>query len=200
MSTSPFLKIDAVGIGTAALIAAAAYFCVLEPARSNLAAQQALRTELESVLAETDSLEGSVRERHRTIKELALRLHETRVELLPPSKLNQRVQGVTTLAGERGITVEQVSPGKLESDANASVVSIKLIGNTTYPEAREFLAALRQSFPDISVSGLRVQRAPGPVGKADPRAAIEFSLAWHALPSDSAGQARTTSAAGMEQP
>ncbi|MGD9689793.1 MAG: hypothetical protein AB7K52_09090 [Phycisphaerales bacterium] len=187
-------RLDAPALGVACAIFAGAWYALIEPARRHGAHSATLRAELADVEAMAVSSEGSIRIRDEGTRALRAELADLGVRLQPATQLNHRVQELTELAGVRGIRVEQIRPGSPESDAVAVAIPIKLMGQSGYAQVQSFLSALRKRFPDVSVSGLKMQRGSAPLDQKPVAAMIEFDLAWHALPAGSAGAARAAAA------
>ena len=120
--------------------------------------------------------------------------------LLPASQINDRLLGVTTIAGRSGITVAQMNAvptdaktqpetGEPRADAVSHVIPIKLSGKGAYPAVTRFLHMLHEELPDTSVIGIHLEATPDERDPETSTGSFTIELAWHAALADTAAPA-----------
>jgi Tfp pilus assembly protein PilO len=101
------------------------------------------------------------------------------LKLEPAAGLNQRLALLAEWAGEHGLQVDVVEPGKVNTGPEYDTISIGLRGKGSYRNCTRFLRALRQRLPTTAVVALDLAAAPDGSG-AD--GAFGLRLAWPTAP------------------
>ena len=79
--------------------------------------------------------------------------------LRPASSLNERLAALVTLAGECGLTIQDLKPGDGVRRTKDFAVPVRVVGRGTYPDVTRLLHALHDRMADVSVDGFRVTAA-----------------------------------------
>ena len=100
-------------------------------------------------------------------------------QLESSASINERIALVAGLARDCGLKIDEIQIGSSTRGLWYETVAIHLAGVGNYRTCATLLHRLRQSFPDTTVSSLRLSGDPG-----DPRAVAHFcvDLLWHAAP------------------
>lgn len=175
----------ACGVGAALLVTAAGVYFGVRPA---LERAQELRAMAESVSdrgKKVRATEAATAAAKAMDTQLAAEL-EKAVLLQPAAKINERLADLTARAEQRGLTVEQISPGAAVVNARATAIPIRLSGSCTYTAATQFLRDLRAEYRDMAVVSLQVSGQPTRPGE---KAACAAEFVWFAAPAVSAAAA-----------
>lgn len=176
-------QIHVVGIGMVLVLAAGGYWLGVDPLldarfRAGIESAKAASVERDAQVAET-----TLRGERMELEQQQRRLGESVIRLEAPSRLNDRMVRVTSLAAERGLVVGQIEPGTPSVAGQHTIVPFKLAGRATFSEMTRFLAALHGQFPDTRVDSLSL--AAGAEEGKDGSFSVE--CAWFAAQEGSAG-------------
>lgn len=171
--------IDAAGAILCAALLAGGYFLHVRPESDARAALDGQREELAVLLDESArerDLAASA-ERRRSIAENLVA--SSPVQLLPVSRLNERISELARCAEDSGLRVDQITSGLPATENRARVVSIRFVGSGGFEQAWTFLREIKTSFVDTSVSAFRVSGNPG---AHEQPGSISVDLRWFAAP------------------
>lgn len=171
--------IDAAGALLCAALVAGAYFIHVRPESDAKAALDGQREALAALLDESArerDLTASAERRHRAAENLVA---SSPVQLLPVSRLNERISDLARCAEESGLRVDQITSGLPTTESRARIVSIRFVGSGGYEQAWTFLREIKTSFVDTSVSAFRLSGNPG---AHDQPGSISVDLRWFAAP------------------
>ena len=183
---SATIGVDAAGLGVSLALIAAFVFVVVSPALQSQAAERAETAKLATARAEAKKRRDD-RTRYDTAFERATRdLAATRVKVEPTSKLNTRLAGLTEAGARFGLVIDRIQPESHTATPKATLVPIRVEGRGGFAASRDWLAKLREDYPDIAVRGLDIGRDSAATENA---ARFSFELVWYAAPSAQAAQA-----------
>lgn len=183
---SATIGVDAAGLGITLALAAAFVFAVVAPALQSQAAERAEAAKL--AIARSDAKKRrEERARFDAAFERATRdLVATRVKVEPTSKLNTRLAGLTEAGAKYGLVIDRIQPEPQTATPKATLVPIRVEGRGGFVASRDWLARLREEYPDIAVRGLDIGRDSA---AAENAAKFSFELVWYAAPSAQPSQA-----------
>lgn len=172
--------VDAAGLAAVVLLLGVFAYAVVRPALRGQAAERSEVTRLSTARAEAKKLREQ-RTTHDHAHERATRdLEATRVKVQPISKLNTRLAGLTEAGAKFGLVIDRIQPEQSTATAKATLVPIRVEGRGGFAASRDWLAQLRQDYPDIAVRGLDIGRD---TGSSENAARFAFELVWYAAPS-----------------
>lgn len=178
LSKTPIPALHAAGAATILAIASLWYATAIHP--------------LEQARAERQSREAALVEQQRRLSELSSqrqvlsaeiqRLRKQlsdRVDLLPRSRMNERLARLTELATECGLTIDELSPKDWIARGALAEVPINATLRGDFADIARFMNALHDRTPDVDVRSFDIGGTPSR-GSEDIRAALV--LAWYADP------------------
>lgn len=191
--TMPAHAVHAVGGGGALALGAVFFVLVLAPMQARYAQAQQDASKLTTASEALAATDGKIESARKQVEALQRQLGES-VQLQPASSVNRVVQQVTDAAVAAGLEVADVAPGERLGAAGRefAVVPIQLVASGTFAQVLTFLEQSNHQFRDVATRGISVQRVDGEQGKV--RVALE--LAWHTLPTESAGGSGRNESAG----
>jgi hypothetical protein len=174
------IGVDAAGLGASLALVAVFVFAVVSPALQSQAAERAEAAKLAAARADAKKRRED-RTRFDTAFERATRdLAATRVKVEPTSKLNTRLAGLTEAGARFGLVIDRIQPETQTATPKATLVPIRVEGRGGFVASRDWLARLREEYPDIAVRGLDIGRD---AAAAENAAKFSFELVWYAAPS-----------------
>lgn len=184
------LGVDACGLGVTLALVATFAFGVVGPALRSQAAEREEAAKLASARADAKRLRED-RMKHDGDLERATRdLAATRVRVEPTSRLNARLAGLTEAGAAFGLVIDRIQPEPPTPTAKATLVPIRVEGRGGFPACRDWLAKLREDYPDIAVRALDIGRDTKTTENA---ATFAFELVWYAAPASQPAQAEPSS-------
>ncbi|MDX9912143.1 MAG: type 4a pilus biogenesis protein PilO [Phycisphaerales bacterium] len=178
IASVPTPVIHAGGVAIIACVAGAWYALALGPLENARAHAHAEAGELSREQASMEQL----RDQHRLLSAEHDRLREQldeRIDVLPRSRMNERLAGLTSLATEYGLTIDELTPKEGIVRGALAEVPINARVRGGYADVSRFIGALHDRTPDIDVRGFDIEGTPAR-GSEDVRAV--FALAWYADP------------------
>jgi len=142
--------------------------------RASLAVQRRIASEL------AESVDS-----HKTrLAAVRKTLTQSRFQLESSANINERIAKIAALARDCGLKIDEIQVGSSTRGPRYETVAIHLEGVGNYRTCVTLLHRLRQSFPDTTISSLKLSGEPG-----DPRAVANLcvDLLWHAVPDDRSG-------------
>jgi len=181
-------RIDASGLALVAALTAVAYLLEIRPVLSARQAAGAGVAELAEKRRRAAELEGALRSQEEPLSEAQRLLAALDVRLEDAGRLNERVAKLTEMAGQSGLQVDGIEPGKVVgiSGARYRTVSIRLTGRGVYRNCARFLRDISEKVRDSSVTQISLS---GQNGVAEANATFAFDLLWYTAPEE-VGQAR----------
>ncbi|GIK17996.1 MAG: hypothetical protein DYG93_03905 [Leptolyngbya sp. PLA2] len=177
------LAIDAPAIGLLAALTAGAWFIGVQPALKARAERETLNAQADTRLAELTLAQHEQRLLAESLAEARRVLENVTVQLVPSRRMNERVAGLTNLARENGLQLDEIKPGATTREELFDLVEIRLSGQASYPASAAFFNALHTNYPDTEVASFRlVARGAGEL----PADSFQFTLLWYAAPADAA--------------
>lgn len=107
-------------------------------------------------------------------------LARTALSLDPATEVNARLAGITRLAGDSQLTIDEVQPGHAVPSAEYQEVELKIAGSGAYPAVARFLHQLHKTFRDIGVRAISLVPDSGNV--LTPNVRFRLELIWYAAP------------------
>ena len=186
MRTLPaVLKIDALGIGGAAVITAVAVAVGMGPTfLSQRPSRERQAADLTRLKQEAAVLDRDTEAARTHIARLTEQVKEA-VPLRPADRVNDRLREITALAKTHSITLNQVTPAKAEAEAKYRLVPIKVTGAAPYGAVSRFIHELHEKFRDTAVTSFDLKAPPS---DNPPKADFTLNLAWYAAPAGSPGE------------
>ena len=173
------LRIDAPALGVAVLLTGLAFMGAVRPILASRARASEVLTELDDAVAAVRRVRADRADLEVAASAMRRELDGRTWKVEPVSELNQRLAGLTTLAGECGLTISQLTPGTTTPTARYTAVAMRLTARGSFGAFSSFISRLRGAFPDTGVVGLRASANPER-GAADAECAVE--LVWFAAP------------------
>lgn len=184
------LQVHMFGVALTGLIGVAGYLLTIEPALDERDA--AMRRSAELANADRDALvaEANLRVSRRELEQRRARLESLAIRLEPVSRTNDRMVRLTQLAEQSGLVVSTIEPSSPSAQGKHLLVPVKLVGTGSFKHAHEFLAQIKQQFPDTRVDGLQITAAAA----ADVPGQIQLECTWFAARNEFAEASPTSSA------
>ena len=173
-------KIDVGGLAVCVALTLATVFSGLRPVvaerRENALRRAALDEQMRRA-TEADEVLVALQARLETAR---IELASDSLRLKPVSSVNTTLAEISALAGDCGLKLNEIQPGRAVQGLHYQALPIQLAGTCTYRNGTLFLHRLRESAADVGVSGLELTGNP-----ADPAGAGAFHLGlqWFAAPS-----------------
>lgn len=101
-------------------------------------------------------LTAHVRVATTELQQVKARIAAAPERLRPASSLNERLAALVALAGECGLSIQDLKPGDGVRRAKEFAVPVRVVGRGSYPDVARLLHALHDDMSDISVDGFRV--------------------------------------------
>ena len=95
------------------------------------------------------------------------------------SEFNSMLALLNQAAVANGIALDRIAPGPVDRAKETTRFRLNVAGLGSYPSTIDFLIALREQFPDVTVTGLSAQRGTEDTGD---QPMLSIDLAWHAQP------------------
>jgi Tfp pilus assembly protein PilO len=173
-------SVDLAGLACCAVLAGAGYMIAVVPVVRSREAVASLRSSIGGVEANGEQLLQITRTLDLELARVQSRLRSSSLELEPAERVNRRVNELTRLASESGLTLDEVLPRAPEEGSMFRTVPIHISGAGSFPDCARFVHSLRSELPDTTVESLRL------VGGAE-TGTFEFDLVWYAAPADRGG-------------
>lgn len=106
-------------------------------------------------------------------------LEEQTVRLEPKSRLNERLDQLTELAGAAGLQVHRLSPGVSSEGARHSATVLHLTGRGPFAACDRFVASIHSRFNDTAVITLHLTAPPE---NTDSPVDLNVELLWYTAP------------------
>ncbi len=181
------LMLHACGVVVLSALTLVCWFAIFIPASNR-------RNEAAEVSRRTATLQSEAKRQTRLHQRLTSELAKSRelllgaeVELLPPSKLNERLAAIADLAGRCKIRIDNINPTSVQNGQLLQIRLLNLTGHGSYPTAYQFMHEVRSALPDMSVRSFTLSAEPD---NGHGGAAFDMTLTWCA---DAKGE-QTTSA------
>ncbi|SRR5687768_11720248 len=187
-------QIDAYGLALCLVVTAGAWFAGVSPLLSQRAAAAARREELAEKSQESSRLAAQARQLSNQLAALRHDLDEVRVELQPAARVNQRLAEVTAAAGECGLELNDVRPGRAVVGPRHTIVPIDVSGTGSYTAVAHFIRSFHERFGDSGIAAIELASAgaatsAGTAG-ADASASFYLRLHWFVKPQAPTAAAR----------
>lgn len=172
-------QIDAGGLALCAALAAAWYYAGLQPLQQARADRVSAEEELRAKTRDAETLQADRAGVQHRLKELEDAIGASRVRLEPADRINERVAGLTALARDEGLRLDEIKPGAGTALARYMTVPIHISGSGLYAKCAGFLTELHGQFPDVGVTSLDLRGEPA---TPDRPPHFVFDLVWYAAP------------------
>lgn len=163
-----------------AVITAAAWGLAVQPALTQRSQRQAQLRDLSIHRHKSATVSASLtkaRLGHAAAREDLARIALT---LKPATEVNSRLAGITKLASDCRLTIDEVQPGQTAPAAGYQEVELKIAGSGAYPAIAQFLHQSHQTFRDIGVRAISLLPDSGNV--LTPNVRFRLELIWYAAP------------------
>ena len=144
------------GVIAAVALTWMAYAWVGAPNHERASEAQAINAAAENERRTAEQLEAQL---NMLGEEMALRreaLDSMPVKLGDRRQLNRQIASLIELAQAQGVEVLQLQPGETTPGENYDLTALRLEAQAGFPAYLAYLDALHESFPDISVVGMRL--------------------------------------------
>ena len=166
----------AAGAAVCAGLTLGAWVAVVRPLARHRDEYRARRAELASHRERADALASALGEWNRRLAEARQALERAPLRLEPESRINERLDRVTSLAVDGGLLIDEMQPGEPETARHYRVVPVKIVGKGSYPAVAAFLHRLRAQFPDTGTRSFEaVHSGPEPESSA---LTFHLELVW----------------------
>ncbi|HEY8668305.1 MAG TPA: type 4a pilus biogenesis protein PilO [Tepidisphaeraceae bacterium] len=177
LKESRWWRIDAAGIGACAAVTLLAIFALFRPLQqgfdSFVLQQNELNEQRQQVVVTTTKLNSQ----RLQLNQLRQQIAKAPLRLEPAKRVNNRLAQLTALAGESGLRIEDVQPGKSVRGSRYEMVPIHVAGSGNYVTCLRFVNRMHAEFPDTGINVLDLTKTP----TADAVAKFAFELQWYAL-------------------
>lgn len=174
--------VDVAGLAVCLALAGAGYLIAVVPVMAGRDTVGRLRSEISGLEANADQLLQLSRSLDQEVARVEGMLESNSLALEPAERVNRRVNELTRLASESGLTLDEVQPGAPEEGSLFRTVPIHISGAGTFPDCARFLHTLRVELPDTIVRSLRLVD-----GQEGASGTFGFDLVWYAAPADGDG-------------
>jgi Tfp pilus assembly protein PilO len=179
-----------------AVITAAAWGLAVQPALSQRSQRQVQLRDL-SIHRHKSAILSANRTKAR-LGHAAAREDLARIALAlkPATEVNARLAGITKLASDCRLTIDEVQPGQTAPAAGYQQVELKIAGSGAYPAVVQFLHQLHQNFRDLGVRAISLVPDSGNV--LTPNVRFRLDLIWYAAPATVAPAPGRSAVAGTD--
>lgn len=171
-------RIDAGGVVGCALVTAACYYALIQPAIQSRETYDALRPEVASRSQALRDARETASNLQAELDRITTELAQVPLKLESSSRVNSRLAGLAELASDHELELHQLLPDAMRSGDRYDVVPIFLSGNGDYTQITGFMKRVNEQFADVAVIGFDLQSQ----GKPDQPAKFDIGLAWYTLP------------------
>ncbi len=175
------LFVHVAGVLAIAMIGIGGYIGCVSPAQAAQSRIGSLRASLAAASEEESSLRRRQREAEAKLRSARETLASRGVTLLPLEQLNATVDRVSRLAADCGVVIDSLSSAAPIEEPRFRRVPLRLAGRTTTKGVAEFMRAVRERFPDVTV---RVFDMRSDVASQHASASVQMELDWYASKSD----------------
>lgn len=171
------LGIDVGGLAVLSILGLIFFFQSVRPWMLQDQAAQAQRKQFLSLRQRAASAASQVRHLSSALKAERQASASLAVAGKDVRHLNSQLASIAALASKRGMQLRNIEPGRPSAEADRVELPIHLTGVAGYRDCAAFLHALRDDFPDTSVSSLRLSAHPD-----GDRTLVDFdiNLRWYA--------------------
>lgn len=141
----------------------------IQHAHRNAALEQTLRDRRQTIAALSADLATS----HRQRDDMRASLRRSTLTLAPSTEINARLASIAILAGEHGLSLDEIRAGSPAEGPNVEMLPIILRGAGSYPNCARFLHHLREKYPDTLIKALDTT-----AGSKGASSAFRFELNW----------------------
>ena len=163
-----------------AALTVGSYLFGIEPAMAHHDAALAEQADFDARVQKQRDLDRSLASTHRQLEKTRKDVAALPLQLESASAVNRRLARLADLAGETGVTLDEVQPAPAVDGAFYQTVPIRIAGSGGYPACAAFLHRLRDRFPDTAVKSFDCSN-PGPIGDHT-TAKFKAELAWYTTP------------------
>lgn len=171
--------VDAAGALLCVAMFALVYFAGIGPLLSRRAAYETLRNDLDLERREVVKAASSLDDLQEQISSATRDLAESRIHLQSADRINRRIAELTDLVMESGLKIDIIEPGGVIKRTWYNTVAIRLEGSGECRKSMLFLHELREMFPDMVVSSLRLSAGPPP---ATSQGSFRLDVLWCTAP------------------
>ncbi|XVJ59558.1 MAG: hypothetical protein HEQ23_09190 [Tepidisphaera sp.] len=182
-------RLHAIGAGLVVALIGAVYGVVVRPRLEAGARAAEARRELAEVRAEAEISMTRAKNAQTLAEKLTAEAAQQKIELLPASKLNERVAVVSAVAEKLGLRILELVPGNESTEASHVHFPIKLRGVGPASAGPALLRDLHAAYPDLAVVGVTIRANPadaaeqteaaGKPARAEALVSVDFE--WYAV-------------------
>lgn len=170
-------QVDVAGLVACVALSGAAVAGGVWPMLDHQERRRQLRAELAASEAELADLESTLALAAERVAAVTDAMERSRLDLQPVGALNARIDELTRLATEAGVTVDEITPGAAASMPHVVSVAVRVGGRGSFAGCTAFLSGLARAFPDVRVETLRLAAAPA---QPELGVALMADLTWFA--------------------
>ena len=175
----PKWQIDACGALVCAALTCGVWFLGIEPLRVQRRAAGERERQLEEMTLDAKHLALQVRQSATQLNVVRTHLGEIKLDLQSAARVNQRIAEVTAAAGQCGLEVSDVRPGRAVVGQRHAIQPIEMSGTGSYPSAVQFVRKFHQSFGDSGFASFELAGNPGAPSMP---ASFHFRIHWYVEP------------------
>ena len=172
-------QIDACGALLCAALTCGAWFVAVEPLRAQRRTAAARRQDLDEKTLQAKHLAIQVRQAQTQLAAVQKHLGEIKLDLQSAARVNQRIAEVTAAAGQCGLEVSDVRPGRAVVGRRHAVQPIEMSGTGSYPSAVQFVRTFHRTFGDSGFASFELAGNPSAPGMP---ASFHFRIHWYVEP------------------
>ena len=175
--------VDLAGLACCLALAGVGYVVAVIPVVRSDRHVSDLRVEILASEKRTEQLVHRSRGIDQRMDNVNEQLVASSLQLEPAALVNTRVNILTRMASESGLSLDAVVPNQAEKGSLYRTVPIRIQGKGEYPDVAVFLHRLRTELRDTTVRSLQLVNDP----TGSERPSFVFDLVWYAAPEDRAG-------------
>jgi len=173
-------KLAGISLAVCGVISSIGYYVGIAPALAGLVERRAQENDLADRRHNVSRLATEILETRQQLAAAKKDLASLPLRLEPASAVNRRINWLASVAGESGVTLDEIQPQPAIDGPHYQTVPIRVAGSGEFPACAAFLHVLRERFPDTSVRSFDIQNAqPNPDKNV---AAFRIELDWHTTP------------------
>ena len=172
-------QIDACGALVGLALTCGVWLTAVQPLRAQRAAVAAHERELDEKALDAKHLALQIRQAQTQLASVRQHLGQIKLELQSASRVNQRIAEVTAAAGQCGLEVSDVRPGRAVIGSRHAVQPIEMSGTGSFPAAVKFVRKLHESFDDSGIAAFELAGNPQAPGTP---ASFHFRIHWYVQP------------------
>lgn len=171
--------VDTIAVLVVVVMIAAWYGFLVRPVLARRADALAAVAQLEARRESATRIRAERQDLEKRLDEARRAAAAQSVQLEPRSRVNQRLDRLTSLAQTCGVEVERLAPGATAESARHGTMALRLTGRAPYASCAQLVCQLHSLFNDTALTSLKLAAAPS---STDQPVTIELELLWFTAP------------------